>query len=403
MCVHEDDEDHTLVLLASTVTTTSHGLMQSNSSISLNEQHVAVGSGRSDGILTNRLDRRDITTVSSGPSLTSGIQLGLGLGLGLGGGGSTTGFRHTLSSSSIHDALYVPSANHTTTEQERGLNVLVSAVSGSGIVPGTDSGLGLDSGSGSGLPSSEGVMAALMNVRGSTTHAHSTAMMIAGATTGATASAAALATTTAAGQSSTSSSSLAVYAVIDVYHFSANSPPSQPPVDPSPVFAHVSRIRITEPSLQRPDILVYQHQQQQHHIQQSHLRHHHDDASRSTGAGCVVVASTQSNHLLLYSLTPPHHGNLLERTEMTQSKGVLNTPTHTPPVNSSVQGKITLPPGHLVRGVCFGPGLGLPSEHDNNEEKEGGEVWVLSLMKEKRGATSLASIGDPHFPHFFDS
>ena len=136
------------------------------------------------------------------------------------------------------------------------------------------------------------------------------------------------------------------------------------------MFSHVRRISITEPSLQRPDILVYKHQHQQL-----------SSSSKST-PGCVVVASTQSNLIILYSLPLPQ----------AQSEGVLSPHTLTPPVSCPSQGKITLPPDHFVRGVCFGSGLGIGSD-DNHEEKQ--EVWVLSLMKAMRGTTSLASIGDP--------
>ena len=78
---------------------------------------------------------------------------------------------------------------------------------------------------------------------------------------------------------------------------------------------------------------------------------------------------------------------------MAQSKSVSGH--HTPAVGCLVQGKITLPPGHVVRGVCFGPGLvQSTSECDEDDDEKEEEVWVLSLMKAKRGTTSLASIGN---------
>ena len=147
----------------------------------------------------NRQVRREITTdthravLGSGPSLVSGI--GIGLGLGLGGSTSTKGFRHTLSSSSIHDALYVPTEHPSTTEVGRGVEVSVRSGSGSGV-------------------QLEGVLSALMNVRGVTTQTHTTAAM--------TTEAAALAAPASAiqGASSSSTSLLpCVCAVVDVYHY----------------------------------------------------------------------------------------------------------------------------------------------------------------------------------------
>ena len=185
----------------------------------------------------------------------------------------------------------------------------------------------------------------------------------------------------------------------------------------------MGRISITEPSLQRPDILVYSHQYQyQQRQKQSSLSSSHP----SRTIGFVLVASTQSNHLLLYSLPvqtsplppplpPPQQDNQKQLTEnMTRTKlGSVKLGTHidppvTPvtPVRSSgvLRGKISLPTGHLVKGVCFGSSTTMTSSSSSSSEggvnRDGDgdgdmdEVWVLSLIKAKRGTTSLASIGD---------
>ena len=188
----------------------------------------------------------------------------------------------------------------------------------------------------------------------------------------------------------------------------ANSPSARQTGCPPnrPVFAHMGRISITEPSLQRPDILVHLNQQPQ--LQQVHHGRQYEmsssaaasSSSHDRSTGCVVVASTQSNLLLLYSLPPPQPHSP-EKRGGAPSEGVVGT--RLPPVGSPVRGKITLPTGHLVRGVCFGPGLGLGSTSVAGGDVDEGEVWVLSLMKEKRGTTSLASIGNSLLSLFCES